>query len=77
MRTAKPGASAPGFAFSRHPTVAGMIDSHCHLTNSRFDADREAVIARAEPIERLHALTHGGKTLIDLPYGELGGGCKA
>ena len=37
----------------------------------------EAVIARAEPIERLHALTHGGKTLIDLPYGELGGGCKA
>src|SRR5262245_49379894 len=25
-----------------------MIDSHCHLDNSKFDADRDEVIARAQ-----------------------------
>ncbi len=35
------------------------------------------VVAQAERIERLVAFTHRGKTLIDLPYGELGTGACA
>jgi 2-polyprenyl-6-methoxyphenol hydroxylase-like FAD-dependent oxidoreductase len=35
------------------------------------------VVERAERIERLHAITHKGRTLIDLPYGELAEGLCA
>jgi 2-polyprenyl-6-methoxyphenol hydroxylase-like FAD-dependent oxidoreductase len=37
----------------------------------------EQVIARAQPIERLHARTHHNKTLINLPYAELEPGISA
>jgi 2-polyprenyl-6-methoxyphenol hydroxylase-like FAD-dependent oxidoreductase len=37
----------------------------------------EKVVALAEPIERLMAVTHRGGELIDLPYGELGEGIRA
>jgi 2-polyprenyl-6-methoxyphenol hydroxylase-like FAD-dependent oxidoreductase len=37
----------------------------------------ERVVERAERIERLHAITHSGRALIDLPYGELAEGMCA
>src|SRR5437763_9910724 len=37
----------------------------------------EAVAARAEPIEELHALHHGGRTLVRLPYAGVAPGCRA
>ena len=37
----------------------------------------DRVVERAERIERLHAITHTGRALIDLPYGELAEGMCA
>lgn len=37
----------------------------------------DEVVARSEPIRELHALTHRGRTLIRLPYAELGPGIHA
>lgn len=40
----------------RRPSfLPGMVDSHCHLQHDRFDADRDAVLARAAEagIERI------------------------
>ena len=37
----------------------------------------EEVVARAEPIHELHALTHRGRNLIRLPYAEIGPDVKA
>ena len=35
----------------------------------------EEVVARSEPIDELHALTHRGRTLIKLPYAEYRRAC--
>ncbi len=37
----------------------------------------EQVTQNAEPIDHLHAITHRGKTLIDLPYAKAGAGLRA
>lgn len=37
----------------------------------------DQVVARAEPILRVHARTHGGRTLVDLRYADLRPGCQA
>jgi TatD DNase family protein len=37
-----------------------FLDSHCHLDDSDFDADREAVIARARDAGVRHLITIGG-----------------
>ncbi|HLK65847.1 MAG TPA: TatD family hydrolase [Bryobacteraceae bacterium] len=41
--------------------MTGLVDSHCHLDDSKFDADREQVIERAlaAGIERLMAIGTG------------------
>ncbi len=42
--------------------MRGLVDSHCHLDDSKFDADREPVIERAMAagVERLMAIGTGG-----------------
>jgi 2-polyprenyl-6-methoxyphenol hydroxylase-like FAD-dependent oxidoreductase len=37
----------------------------------------EKVISQGEPIDELHALTHHGRTLIRLPWGDVAPGCRA
>lgn len=39
--------------------TAGLIDTHCHLGDEAFDADRAAVIARAHERGVEHALVVG------------------
>src|SRR3989441_7447672 len=39
--------------------VAMLIDSHCHLDDARYDADREAMIARAHQGGVAHFITIG------------------
>ena len=46
----------PGLSRRRAPErLPGLVDSHCHLQHERFDADRDAVLARAAEagIERI------------------------
>ena len=43
--------------------MAGLIDSHCHLDLPQFDADREAVIARAVESGVTHMINPG----VDVP----------
>jgi TatD DNase family protein len=39
--------------------VIGLVDSHCHLDQPQFDADREAVIARATESGVTHIINPG------------------
>jgi TatD DNase family protein len=45
-----------------HGQRTGLVDSHCHLDDSDFDADREAVIERARAAGLRYLLTVGGGT---------------
>lgn len=38
----------------------GLVDTHCHLSDRRFDADRDAVIARAQEAGLTHVVAVGG-----------------
>jgi len=38
----------------------GLVDTHCHLSDHRFDEDREAVIARAREAGLTHIVAVGG-----------------
>lgn len=40
--------------------MAGLVDTHCHLTDPRFAADRDAVIARALEAGLTHIVAVGG-----------------
>lgn len=42
-----------------------IFDSHCHLDHEQFDADREAVIARASAAEVTHLITIGASDGLD------------
>src|ERR1700676_3089915 len=43
-----------------HPITQFFVDSHCHLDDPDFDADREAVIARARDVGVGYMMTIGG-----------------
>lgn len=43
-----------------HPITQNFVDSHCHLDDSDFDADREDVIARARVAGVRYLMTIGG-----------------
>lgn len=43
-----------------HPITQNFVDSHCHLDDSDFDADREDVIARARAAGVRYLMTIGG-----------------
>jgi len=56
-------AARPRPADLRPPaTIVPLIDSHCHLDQDAFDADRDAVIARARAggVERMITIGAGG-----------------
>lgn len=40
--------------------TVGLVDTHCHLSDRRFDADRDAVIARAREAGLTHVIAVGG-----------------
>src|SRR5690349_8990583 len=48
-------------ASSEGSGVTGIVDSHCHLDDSKFDVDREQVIERAlaAGVERMMAIGTG------------------
>ena len=41
-------------------STAGLVDTHCHLTDPRFAEDRDAVIARAREAGLTHIVAVGG-----------------
>lgn len=41
-------------------SAAGLVDTHCHLTDARFAEDRDAVIARALEAGLTHMVAVGG-----------------
>jgi TatD DNase family protein len=47
----------------RRPSIAFLIDSHCHLDDEQFDADRDAVLARFRAAGGSAAVTVGADVL--------------
>lgn len=41
-------------------SVVGLVDTHCHITDARFDEDRDEVIARAFEAGLTHLVVVGG-----------------
>ncbi|MFN2427628.1 MAG: TatD family hydrolase [Candidatus Binatia bacterium] len=57
MSAGEPGARSGGCELG---SAAGLVDTHCHLTDPRFADDLDAVIARALEAGLTHIVTVGG-----------------
>jgi TatD DNase family protein len=59
-----------GHGVAARATVA-LIDSHCHLDEARFDADRDAALARARAAGVRHLVTIGASDGVKANYDAL------